>query len=90
MNLSGDRSRGKKQSAYRLLEKVGIDRVTADRKILKLSGGEQQRTALARILASEPRAILLDEPFSALDSHLKWQLEADLADVLARFPGPVV
>lgn len=56
----------------------------------QLSGGQQQRAALARILASEPRAILLDEPFSALDSHLKWQLEADLADVLARFPGPVV
>ena len=50
MNLSGDRSRGKKQSAYRLLEKVGIDRVTADRKILKLSGGEQQRTGIARFL----------------------------------------
>lgn len=56
----------------------------------QLSGGQQQRTALARILASEPSAILLDEPFSALDSHLKWQLELELRDILAEFSGPVV
>lgn len=53
----------------------------------QLSGGQQQRTALARILAAEPRAILLDEPFSALDSHLKWQLEPELKDVLEAFGG---
>lgn len=56
----------------------------------QLSGGQQQRAALARILASEPRAILLDEPFSALDGYLKWQLEQELGDVLGRFGGPVV
>lgn len=56
----------------------------------QLSGGQQQRVALARILASKPRAILLDEPFSALDSFLKWNLELELADLLAGFGGPIL
>ena len=56
----------------------------------QLSGGQQQRVALARILASKPKAILLDEPFSALDSFLKWNLETELSDLLADFPGPIL
>lgn len=74
MNLSGDRSAGRKSSAYGLLEKVGIDRATADRKILKLSGGEQQRTGIARALSHNPDILIADEPTGNLDESTEEEI----------------
>ena len=62
----------------------------ADLRPRQISGGQQQRCALARILLTNPRMILLDEPLSALDSYLKYQLELELAAVMDDFPGPIL
>lgn len=81
--------RRRTQQAQTLLRRFQLDTV-ADLRPAQLSGGQQQRCALARILASEPGAILLDEPFSALDSYLKAQLELELSQTLEVFSGPVI
>ena len=53
----------------------------------ELSGGQQQRVALARALASKPDALLLDEAFSALDTHLRHQIETLVLTTLENYPG---
>ncbi|HXX45518.1 MAG TPA: ATP-binding cassette domain-containing protein, partial [Candidatus Acidoferrales bacterium] len=54
----------------------------------EISGGEQQRVALARALAIEPEALLLDEPLSALDTHLRSQMEAQLQETFLGYLRP--
>jgi len=56
----------------------------------ELSGGQQQRTALARILVSGPNILLLDEPFSALDHHLRQRLEREVGGILRDFGKTVI
>ncbi len=56
----------------------------------QLSGGQQQRVALARIFLSSPKMLMLDEPFSALDGYLRWNLEQELLETLKDFDGPTL
>ena len=72
-----------------LLASFGLTELAASRPAT-LSGGQQQRVALARALACEPNALLLDEPFAALNPMLRQSLREELAQVRARWQIPVV
>ena len=72
-----------------IIESFGL-RVLSHRYPHELSGGQQQRVALARILVSGPNILLLDEPFSALDSHLRFRLEREVTEILHGFGKTVI
>lgn len=79
----------REEAVERVLESFGLKEL-ADRYPTQLSGGQQQRVALARILVSDPRVLLLDEPFSALDSHLRFRLEQEVREVIRSFGKTVL
>ena len=86
------RGRGRRESgeyATELLARMGIADL-ADRRPAQVSGGQAQRTALARALATEPRVLLLDEPLAALDAETRDAVRAGLDEQLSEFDGCVV
>jgi molybdate transport system ATP-binding protein len=72
-----------------LVDELGI-RALLDRRPAKLSGGEKQRVAIGRALLSRPRALLLDEPLSALDPARREDLIALIANLRDRFRLPMI
>ncbi len=71
------------------LDSFGLEPVQHQRPH-ELSGGQRQRTALARALVTEPRALLLDEPFSALDPDLRIHMRKELRELQERLAVPLV
>lgn len=79
----------RRQAVEEMMERFGLKKL-ANHYPHQLSGGQQQRTALARILISTPRALLLDEPFCALDNHLKFRLQQEVREVIRSFNKTVL
>ena len=75
--------------AEQLMERFCLTEV-ADQYPAELSGGQSQRTALARMLSIRPEVLLLDEPFSALDNYMRTRMEHEILDILEEFSGPSV
>jgi molybdate transport system ATP-binding protein len=87
----GLRSSERRERTREVLEALQIAHLSA-RRVQTLSGGERQRVALARALAPRPHALLLDEPFAALDAQARRQVRSFLSEQLAalRLPALVV
>ena len=85
--LKAEKDRAARQTRCAEMLQVMRLELLAKRYPAQLSGGQQQRAALARILAGRPRILMLDEPFSALDSYLREEVEGEVGSLLAGFEG---
>ncbi|MGX7875134.1 ABC transporter ATP-binding protein [Mesorhizobium sp. ORM6] len=84
-NIGFGMDRKEDKRAERIVELayiVGLDKAIPRRRPHELSGGQQQRVALARAMAMKPRLMLLDEPFSALDTGLRASMRKAVAELL--------
>lgn len=81
MSISDMKIKNKKEKAYEILKQVGIDKESANRKILKLSGGEQQRVGIARAISHNPDIVIADEPTGNLDYETEQKVMQILIDL---------
>lgn len=81
MNVSGVKDKDKKALAIELLESVGLNEEKGDRRVLKLSGGEEQRVAIARSIAYDAKVIIADEPTGNLDKETETEIMAIFKDL---------
>jgi spermidine/putrescine transport system ATP-binding protein len=80
LKMRGMSGKERRAKAMNWLERMGIA-AYAQRNIAQLSGGERQRVAIARALVTEPEILLLDEPLSALDAHLRVRMQSEITQL---------